>query len=95
MLKYCCLLIAVLSVLASSGQTETNWSMFHGCVRHCGVNPAPDNLKVGTLKWKFKNDAKSYSSPAVLYDLVYFGSQDQKLYALNSQTGKVVWKFKT
>lgn len=61
---------------------------------HMSVS-SKDTSGIAALKWKFESKAKSYSTPAVLYDKVYFGSQDQKLYALNTNTGKVVWKFKT
>lgn len=53
------------------------------------------NMAIGELKWKFNTKANSYSSPVALYDKVYFGSEDQRCYALDVHTGKVVWKFKT
>ncbi|MEQ7801323.1 PQQ-binding-like beta-propeller repeat protein [Pedobacter sp. ASV1-7] len=57
--------------------------------------PSTDTARNATVKWKFQNKAKSYSTPAVLDDKVFFGSEDQKFYALDGNTGKVVWKFKT
>lgn len=35
------------------------------------------------------------SSPVIENDIVYFGSGDSHIYALNTETGKQVWKFKT
>lgn len=58
-------------------------------------HPPKENIGIGVLKWKFNTNAKTYSSPAVLYEKVYFGSEDQRCYALDAQSGKVVWKFKT
>jgi len=45
------------------------------------------------LKWKF--EAKNYvSSPILNNGILFFGSDDSNLYALDSKTGKEKWKFK-
>ena len=36
-----------------------------------------------------------YSSPAVVNGVVYVGSSDSNVYALNATTGKVTWSFTT
>ena len=35
------------------------------------------------------------ASPAVVNNLVYIGSDDHKIYALNAQTGALVWNYTT
>ena len=45
------------------------------------------------LKWKFKTGDSVFSSPAVSDDVVYFGSYDNYLYALDAKTGEEKWKF--
>ena len=47
------------------------------------------------LKWKFKTADAIYSSPILLDGVVYFGSEDKHLYAVDIKTGKEIWKFKT
>ena len=63
------------------------------------------------LKWKFKTGGSVDSSPgitnvvplsaydvtriAVVDGVVYFGSYDKHLYALDTKTGEEQWKFKT
>ena len=46
------------------------------------------------LKWKFRA-GDSVSSLAVVDGVVYFGSWDNHLYALDTKTGEEKWKFKT
>ena len=44
-------------------------------------------------KWKFKTAGEVSSSPFVSGGVVYFGSCDNYLYAVDSKTGKKKWKF--
>ena len=48
-----------------------------------------------SLEWKFLTEGKVISSPTVLGDVVYFGSADKYLYAVDIKTGKEKWKFLT
>lgn len=43
------------------------------------------------LKWYFKTGDTIYARPAVANGVVYFGSDDQRAYALDAQTGAVKW----
>lgn len=53
-----------------------------------------DFSKPPRLKWTFS--AKSiFASPIIFDNLVYFGSLDSTLYALDINTGKEIWRFKT
>ncbi|WP_276498945.1 PQQ-binding-like beta-propeller repeat protein [Pontibacter litorisediminis] len=45
--------------------------------------------------WKFKTKGRIYSSPLVDEDLLYVGSGDHSLYALDKSSGKQRWAFKT
>lgn len=51
--------------------------------------------ETGEESWRFETAGASYSTPAVVNDTVYFGSQDGRLYALNKSTGEEVWSYKT
>jgi outer membrane protein assembly factor BamB len=55
------------------------------------------DLKSGKAKWTFHGgysgqDCLSCSSPAAADDRVYFGGVDGFAYALNAQSGKLIWK---
>ncbi|MDT9191305.1 MAG: PQQ-binding-like beta-propeller repeat protein, partial [Limnospira sp. PMC 894.15] len=45
--------------------------------------------------WKFRTEDGIFSSPAVSGGVVYFGSYDNHLYAVDANTGQERWKFKT
>lgn len=63
----------------------------------CGGNTfsqSPDFDKLPTLAWQFKA-GPIVSSPVMDGDLVYFGSLDRSLYALETKTGILKWKYPT
>ncbi len=45
--------------------------------------------------WTFKTDSAICSTPQILGDHIYFGSNDDSFYCLNKLTGKLKWEFKT
>jgi outer membrane protein assembly factor BamB len=47
------------------------------------------------LKWKFKTRGPIFSTPVISDDLVYVGSLDSSLYAVERMSGKLKWKFRT
>ena len=47
------------------------------------------------LKWKFQTKGKLFSSPVICGDIVFMGSCDSNLYALNKTNGDILWKYKT
>jgi eukaryotic-like serine/threonine-protein kinase len=81
----------------SYAQTEFSvpWAIFHGCERHCGIYPASNYVGFSSLNWMFQTNGKIFSSPAVYNGVVYTGSDDQYLYAIDATSGKELWKFKT
>ena len=50
------------------------------------------NVTDGAVKWKHKTDGQIFSSPTVIGDMVYAGSNDSHLYALKLADGRMVWK---
>ncbi len=71
------------------------WPMFHRDPAHSGNANANSTLPQGKLKWAFPTGGPIYSSPAVADGTVYFGSRDNKLYALDAVTGAKRWEFET
>jgi outer membrane protein assembly factor BamB len=49
--------------------------------------------KTTALKWKFETGNKVWSSPALSDGVVYVGSDDHHLYAVDTKTGEEKWKF--
>ena len=51
--------------------------------------------KTGRLRFNFDAKAYVFSSAAIAGDLVYFGSHNGKLYALDARTGELAWEFRS
>ncbi len=49
----------------------------------------------GDLLWKFKTRDMVNSTPMIKNGVVYFGSRDQNMYAVDADNGKLIWKFWT
>ncbi|MFC1897055.1 PQQ-binding-like beta-propeller repeat protein [Chloroflexota bacterium] len=71
------------------------WAMFRRDLSHSGVSDSGGALPQGKLKWVFSTEAQIHSSPAVVDGIVYVGSRDFKLYALDAATGAKQWEYKT
>ena len=90
----------------SSAQTpfwvNTNWAQFHKRAIHDGHNftenvLSPDNVGSLGLLWRYITGTgrQVHSSPAVANGMVYIGSDDNNVYALNASTGRLRWKYTT
>jgi glucose dehydrogenase len=78
----------------------TNWAQFHFDNCLTGFNPyeiilSPATVGDLTVKWSFTTGNVVYSSPAVVNEVLYIGSADSKIYALNASTGALVWSYTT
>ncbi len=76
-----------------------DWSMFRGNPAQTaggGTNPVgsggPTNME---LKWKFQTGGAVISSPTIVNGVVYVGSQDKNIYAIDANTGNKIWNFTT
>lgn len=49
----------------------------------------------GSVLWTFATQDEVWSSPAIARGVVYFGSDDHSVYAVNIKTHKLNWKFET
>ncbi|HXV98555.1 MAG TPA: PQQ-binding-like beta-propeller repeat protein [Anaerolineae bacterium] len=73
-------------------------AMFRGNPQHTGVYGDADikGPELGEVKWQFKiGGSSTQSSPAVVNGLVYIGSSDKHVYAIDAETGQEKWKFET
>ena len=79
---------------------RTDWAKFHFDLSNTGFNPyenvlSPDTVGNLALDWKYTAQGINLSSPAVVNGVVYVGSQDHNVYALNASTGALIWKYMT
>ena len=68
-------------------------AMFRADPGHTGVYSTEGVERLGGLKWKFGTGGTVRSSPAVTAELVYVGSSDGRLYALDRDSGEERWRF--
>ena len=54
-----------------------------------------DFRSMPVVRWRFRTDHPIISSPVIDGGIVYFGSIDSTLYALDLQSGKIKWTLKT
>jgi outer membrane protein assembly factor BamB len=67
--------------------------MFRGNPQHSGAYDAAGVVKFSAVKWKFHTAGQFISSPAVVGNMIYIGSTDGNLYAVDRETGTQNWKF--
>src|SRR5437879_6036843 len=70
-------------------------SMFRADAAHSGVYPGDGPKKFHQVKWKFPTGDRIVSSPVSSNGVIYFGSDDHNLYAVDASTGRQNWKFGT
>lgn len=94
-MKKCTVFFILALTLLIAKTLEAQTAMFGVNPQHSGVYQSdfPSELNL-VKKWKFKTNGKIFSSAAVLNDVIYFGSDDSCLYALDN-TGSQKWKFKS
>ena len=84
----------------ASFTVNTNWTQFRYSALHKGANPvenvlSPANVSAIDRDWSFTTGGSVSSSPAVVNGVVYVGSDDTNLYAVNAATGAQLWSFAT
>jgi outer membrane protein assembly factor BamB len=96
-------LLTVMMALAFNAQPVAAvdwWPMFHHDLQLTGytTSSAPD---IADLQWTYQTGTPISSSPAVVDGIAYIGSGDWEgggpggLYALNTETGALVWSYPT
>lgn len=69
--------------------------MFRADPWHSGMNDDGGITPIDTLVWMNISGDRVYSSPAVVDGVVYIGSDDHNVYALDADTGAEIWTFLT
>lgn len=84
----------VLAALFAAGLCPAQ-SMFRGDVVHSGVYAGPGPRQFHGVKWKFATGDRVVSSPVWAEGVLYFGSDDGNVYAVDAATGRQKWKFRS
>lgn len=87
--------LALLAAQTSAESFDKGAAMFRGDLAHSGVYAGPAIATRPTLKWTFHTGGHIVSSPTVAGGLVYLGSDDGKLYAIDARSGVQRWQFKS
>jgi glucose dehydrogenase len=89
---------------ATTASSPADWTEFHrdNMERRNPYETVLGVNSVGSLQLKWKNPIGAYtggfgfhSSPAVVNGVIYFGSDDGNVYALNASTGARLWSVAT
>jgi len=98
-LTLCACFVSVAQAQQPTCKAHTPWAEFH---RHNTrrSNPCEKVLNVNNVgnlvsKWSYTTLGSVYSEPAIANGMVYVGSQDHNVYALNADTGAKVWSYTT
>jgi len=70
------------------------WPMFHHDLNHTGYSTSTAPNTNNTV-WSYTTGGNVASSPAVVDGVVFIGSNDGKVYALNVYTGAHIWNYTT
>src|SRR4029079_6597885 len=79
---------------------RTDWPQFRFNNKRVGRNPTenvldPANVGGLDLAWSYTTGDIVAPSPAVVNGMVYVGSDDNNVYALDASTGALVWTYST
>ncbi len=84
----------IVTLPATAQTVEPSTMQFRYNAQHTGDYSSVAG-PVSPNSWKFGAGNIVYSSPAVVNGVVYVGSYDHNVYALNAQTGAKIWSYKT
>jgi outer membrane protein assembly factor BamB len=70
-------------------------SMFRGDAAHTGVSRDAGPRAFYRVKWTFPTGDRIVGSPVYHEGVVYFGSDDGGVYAVNAADGRQIWKHRT
>ncbi len=89
------LLVILFVDLCGFGLGAHGQAMFRGNPAHTGVYSGPAPRQFHRVKWKFPTGNRIVASPVIEGRTIFFGSDDGNVYAVDSETGRQIWKTKT
>ena len=93
-------LMGVASIVAAGGLATAGWELSRpkataGTGAGAGIKTTPPRPRPGTMIWSFATGGNVGSRPALADGIVYFGSDDNSLYAVDARAGTKLWSFVT
>jgi hypothetical protein len=86
-----CLLFTLIALCEPASAQDA--SMFRGNPQHSGIYEAAGVPQFARVQWKFHTNGFVLSSPAISAGVLYVGSTDGNLYAVDIKSGTQKWKF--
>jgi len=91
------------SNVAESDETNNNlvrtvdvdWATFHQGNDRQGFSSVDVAPITNRTKWIFNTSDRVFSSPIIVDDVVYIGSNDKNIYAINLTSGSKIWNYTT
>lgn len=77
---------------AQSTPSDRTVAMFRGNPEHPGVFDTRGVERFGGIAWRFETGSAVRTAPTVSGDVVYFGSMDGHLYAVDANSGAELWR---
>ncbi|MEI6841914.1 MAG: PQQ-binding-like beta-propeller repeat protein, partial [Methanomicrobiales archaeon] len=71
------------------------YAMFRANPQHTGEYRNGGSVLTNTELWRFQTEGDVSSSPVVANGVIYVGSDDGHLYAIDAVTGTEIWRFRT
>ncbi len=78
---------------ASGSERVCAGSAFRGGAGHSAFYCGEPVASLSGVRWRFETEGPVRSSPVVAENVLYFGSADQRLYALDAASGRELWRF--
>jgi eukaryotic-like serine/threonine-protein kinase len=85
----------IMLVLSCSKGIQPLPAFFHGDVRHTGVYETVGVESLQGMLWRFKTGGRVFSSPVISGNMLFVGSDDGYLYALDASIGSLLWRYGT
>ena len=92
---YVAFVLVAFGCILSSQALRADTSMFRANPEHTGIYETPGIMQAPHVKWKYHTNGAVISSPAMADGIVYAGSTDGNLYAVDAATGTLHWKYTT
>ncbi len=88
-------LALVSTAAAAAPSASTSTAMFRGGPAHTGVQAASAPREFHRVRWTFPTGGHIVSSPVLLGGVIYFGSNDNNVYAVAAESGRQIWAHAT
>ena len=89
------LAVIVLTASCQAARPAQPAVMYRGGPQRTGVYNTEGVSELTGVKWTFETGGEVWSSPVAAAGVIYFGSDDDHLYAVDAKSGQEKWKFKT